>query len=52
MSRIMVEDVKYKLHELDSILKEKYRLGSKKKMDCRTYEQFFFEGIKGCYVGY
>ncbi len=45
MSRIMVEDVKYKLHELDSILKKKYRQGSK-KMDCRTYEQFFFEGVK------
>ena len=47
MSRIMAEDIKDKLHELDSTLKEKYRLEHpKKERDWRTYEQEFSQRIK------
>ena len=47
MSRIMAEDIKDKLNELDSILKEKYRLEHpKKERDWRTYEQEFAQRIK------
>ena len=43
MSRLMAEDIKDKLNELDSILKEKYRLEHpKKERDWRTYEQELF----------
>ena len=37
MSRIMAEDIKDKLHELDSTLKEKYRLEHPKKDVPRRY---------------
>ena len=47
MSRIMAEDIKDKLHELDSTLKEKYRLEHpKKERNWRTYEQEFSQRIK------
>ena len=47
MSRIMAEDIKDKLNELDSILKERYRLEHpKKERNWRTYEQEFAQRIK------
>lgn len=47
MSRTTAEDIRDKLHELDSVLKDKYRLEHpEKERDWRTYEQEFAQRIK------